>query len=125
MTFLSFKKEVPFVLIAWFWIWGICPWSAASPAAFASETTHERHGHHEADDAHHASKGTEHSCSGSISYSKNDFEAGRDQSISAHDSSPSPGPAFRPDQIRPSFHQRAFLPKLFTEYYQLYSVYRI
>lgn len=117
-----------FFLVVWFFIWGICPWNNSSPVAQTAEATHADHGHHgDMDDTHHASKGTEHSCSGSISYS-----------IKLKDVRPYehvvPVLALLPDlairlvqihgRLRPPL-ERSTLPKLLTQYYQLYSVYRI
>lgn len=113
------------LVLVWFLIWGICPWNGASSVAQAGEATHAEHGHHgDVDDTHHASKGAEHSCSGSISYSgKVQKERPQEQTFSIC--------------IDPLIHlrqahgyqkpllERGALPKLLTEYYQLYSVYRI
>lgn len=123
------KYAIPLLLIVWFWVWGICPWNNTSAAVQVAEAAHSEHGHHGIDDTHHASKGTEHSCSGSISFSKSNQKTDqmlcystftRDLSLltdSAH-----------PNQIhrylKPLF-ERNTLPKLLTEYYQLYAVYRI
>ncbi|MCG3117853.1 MAG: hypothetical protein LLH30_19455 [Candidatus Manganitrophus sp. SA1] len=130
MAPLSRKCSIPFFLTVWFFIWGICPWSAPSFVAQAAETAHAEQGHHrEADETHHASKGTEHSCTGSISYSvklKNDRPPDHgvalpnltfpdDPSISLHPTRGLPKPLL----------ERETLPKLLTEYYQLYSIYRI
>ncbi len=114
----------PLFLIVWFFIWGICPWSNATPLAQAAEDSHPQHHHHNADGTHHASKGAEHSCSGSISYTKSDF--GSDRLLSPV------GPvtirfADCPARLNhpPYFFESTILPRLLTAYYQLYSVYLI
>jgi len=114
----------PLFLVIWFFIWGICPWNSAAEAQAAEEHPPSRHASERAD-THHASKGTEHSCSGSISYTKSDFSSDRhldpaepvivaataaNRSIRSH---------------HPYFFEATFLPRLLTAYYQLYSVYRI
>lgn len=129
MSHLSRKCSMLLFLTVWFFIWGICPWNNASSVAQAAEAAHAEHGHHgEADDTHHASKGSEHSCTGSISYSMkliNDrppdhstpiqnLTLSTDSAIPLHQTHSLPRPL-----------QRHTLPKLLTEYYQLYSVYRI
>ncbi|MDC4204715.1 MAG: hypothetical protein MPW14_16145 [Candidatus Manganitrophus sp.] len=114
----------PLFLVIWFFIWGICPWDNTLSAAQAGNPG--AHGHSEATDPHHASKGTEHSCSGSISYSKSDL--GSERCLSQTE--PVGTTVVVPDRpIRlndPSyFFELSFLPRLFTDYYQLYSIYRI
>lgn len=112
----------PLLLIVWFFIWGICPWSNA--AAHPGEAPTQSH--HQTDHTHHASKGSEHSCSGSISYSKSDLgsdrllnPAGAIEATIADDISLS-------GRHDPSyFFELTSLPRLLTAYYQLYSVYRI
>jgi hypothetical protein len=122
------KYMIPLLLIVWFWVWGICPWNEASGADQASETAPVGHGHHEVDDTHHASKGTEHSCSGSVSYqNKSQNEQPHEAGIFLQNGS-LPDPIIRLIQhhgILKPLLQRSTLPKLLTEYYQLYSVYRI
>jgi hypothetical protein len=126
MTQFSRKCSIPFFLIVWFFIWGICPWSSSSAAAQAAEAAHAKHGHHgEAGDTHHASKGTEHSCTGSISYSKGDDGSDRVLDFTGPTLDPShlSGPAALSD--RPYFFGATFLPKRLTHLYHLYVVYRI
>lgn len=98
--------------------------------AHEAEAAHANHGHHEVDDTHHASKGTEHSCSNSISISKNNLERDRPlyADVSLETISLSADLPFSSNHHH-GFNKRLFergaLPKLFTEFYQLYSVYRI
>ena len=61
---------MPALLLVWFFVWGVCPWDDNSAAAQTLITAHAGHGHQGMDDTHHASKGGEHSCSGSASLSK-------------------------------------------------------
>lgn len=120
-------------LAVWFFIWGICPWNSASSVAQAAQAAHAEHGHHgEADDTHHASKGTEHSCTGSISYSiKVKHDRPPDDSTPIQDLISPVLPADRAVSLRRGdglptlLLERHTLPKRLTEYYQLYSVYRI
>lgn len=130
MALRSQKTTIPLLLLVWFFIWGICPWSNSSAVAQQTGATHAKHGHHEVDDTHHASKGTEHSCSGSISLSKNNLKSDRPlcANVFSENISLSTDLGFRPnhnhDFLRHLF-ERSTLPKLLAEYYQLYSVYRI
>lgn len=124
------KPGILLLLAVWFLVWGICPWSDSLAAAEGPESAHPLHDHHEADDTHHASKGAEHSCSGSISFTKNDLKADQTfcQSLSGHDPQRSADPAIRLIQdhgILKPLLRRNVLPKLLTRYYQLYSVYRV
>lgn len=124
------KCSVLLFLAVWFLIWGICPWNNASSVGQAAEAAHAEHGHHgEADDTHHASKGSEHSCTGSISYSmKLINDRPPDHSTPIQDPTLSADPAVSLHQTRGlprPLLERHTLPKLLTEYYQLYSVYRI
>ncbi len=120
-----------FLLLVWFFVWGVCPWSDSSSVAHAGEATHADHGHHgDMDDTHHASKGAEHSCSGSISYSsKLQKERPREQAASVYQYFFSPtDPPIHLNQAhgyQKPLLERSILPKLLTEYYQLYSIYRI
>lgn len=125
MTQLLRKCSIPFFLTVWFFIWGICPWGDV-PVAQGAEAADAEHRHHGgADDAHHASKGTEHSCTGSISYSKGDD--GSDRALDFT------GPTLDPSHLscpavlsnRPYFFETTFLPKRLTHLYHLYVVYRI
>ena len=130
MAQLLQKWMIPLLLIVWFWVWGICPWNNASAAAPAVKAAHTEHGHHGIDDTHHASKGTEHSCSGSISFTKNDPKAASSlrQPVSTQEGWLLSDPPSRLNEIDPFLKpllERSTLPKLLTEYYQLYSVYRI
>lgn len=114
----------PLLLIVWFFIWGICP--NTTPRVQAAEALPVHPNHHEADDTHHASKGAEHSCSGSISYSKSDL--GSDRLWSSAESSETAVFIVDPSSGLPHppyFFELTFLPRLLTAYYQLYSVYRI
>ncbi|MFY9270609.1 MAG: hypothetical protein WAO55_12785 [Candidatus Manganitrophaceae bacterium] len=120
-TYLS-----PLLLVVWFFIWGICPWNNTSSIAQASEEHHSSHHHSETTDTHHASKGAEHSCSGSISYTKSDL--GSAHFLSQSGSIEATVAIFdRPVRLNcpPYFFNSTFLPRLLTDYYQLYSVYRI
>lgn len=123
------KYSIPFFLLLWFWVWGICPWNSSSAVAEPLEAAHAGHGHQGEDDTHHASKGTEHSCSGSISYSnKSQNDRPHEQVVSLQSISSSMDSAIYLSQFhryqKPLF-ERSALPKLLSEYYQLYSVYRI
>ncbi|MBI3802194.1 MAG: hypothetical protein HY282_00325 [Nitrospirae bacterium] len=112
----------PLLLIVWFFIWGICPWSNATPMAQAAG----EHAHPGADRSHHSSKGAEHSCSGSISYSKSDL--GSDRLLdSVEPIEPALILAGCPagSNRLPYFFELTSLPRLLNAYYQLYSVYRI
>jgi hypothetical protein len=127
MARLLQKYMIPLLLIVWFWVWGICPWNnAAAPTVEGPRTEQSHHG---VDDTHHASKGTEHSCSGSISFTKTDLKAASSlyHTISTQEVSLI-SPAMSVDQIdrflKPLI-ERSTLPKLLTEFYQLYSIYRI
>jgi hypothetical protein len=113
----------PFLLIVWFFVWGICPW--ATPVASAAEEQPASHAHSEATGPHHASKGTEHSCSGAVSYTKSDL--GSDRLFDpAGPIEATPIVLYRcAGPNHPYFFELIFLPRLLTEYYQLYSVYRI
>lgn len=130
---MSYRKaNILLVLVIWFWIWGICPWDVSSEAAHAGQAAHASHGHHEADDTHHASKGIEHSCAGAGAYNSNQnllkigwlqFHAVFSQDLTLQASS-----VARPlqaDGFLVSLLERAVLPKLLSDYYRLYSVYRI
>lgn len=124
------KYMIPLLLLVWFWIWGICPWNDASLAAQVLEASHTKQGHHGVDDTHHASKGTEHSCSGSISFTQNNLKT--DQTLCLSFSKEHVPLSIDPAIIlsrtlgflRPIF-ERNTLPKLLTAFYQLYAVYRI
>lgn len=129
MTLPSQKYTIPVLLIVWFFIWGICPWNSSSAVAQPAEAAHAAHGHHGMDDTHHASKGTEHSCSGAISYSQNNLKT--DQALLA--SSPTQVPTLTDPTVSSNQNsgffklviERSTLPKIMTEFYQLYSIYRI
>lgn len=128
---MSFQKYSTVVfLFLWFWVWGVCPWDSSSPVAQPLESAHAQHGHQAADDTHHASKGTEHSCSGSISYSSIKLQKDRpnEQVILIQHIFPSVEPAVYLSQThghQKLLFERSTLPKLLTEYYQLYAIYRI
>lgn len=121
---------IPLFLLVWFWIWGICPWNDASLPAQVLDGSHAEQGHHGVDDTHHASKGTEHSCSGSISFTQNNLKTDQTLclSFSKENITPSIDPAMTLSHthgfLRPLF-ERNTLPKLLSEFYQLYAVYRI
>lgn len=131
---MSFRtSKALLLLVVWFWIWGICPWDESSSMAQSLTQTRAPHGHQEADHPHHASKGGEHSCSASTLYSNLQMRADRPHS-------PAEGPPSSDtvigdlassigseSRLRPAdpFMRRAVLPKLLTDYYQLYSNYRI
>lgn len=115
----------------WFFIWGICPWNNASEAAQVAEAAHADHGHEEeADHSHHASKGIEHSCSGSISFSKNNLKTYLSLCLAISSQNllvlinPATGLSRAHGFLKLLF-ERNTLPKLLTEFYQLYSIYRI
>lgn len=124
----SQKYSILLFLIVWFWVWGICPWNSSASVAQAMEATHTQHGHQEVDDTHHASKGVAHSCSGSIFYGFK-LRNGRPQdhvSIQPVSLLADPiVPIVEIENFQNPLLQRRTLPKLLTEYYQLYSVYRI
>jgi len=130
---LSYRKaNILLLLIVWFWVWGICPWELPSPGAEAGEATHAAHGHQEGDDTHHASKGMEHSCAGSGFYNSNQnlLKIGWLQLhlLSFDDLTLRGNLALQPNQtdgLMASLLQRTVLPKLLSDYYRLYSVYRI
>lgn len=129
MTQFSRKCSIAFFLTVWFFVWGVCPWGDA-PVAQGAEAADAEHRHHGgADETHHASKGTEHSCTGSISYSmKLQSDRPLDHSIPIQDLMSSADPVIslhRPHGLLRPLCERHALPKLLTEYYQLYSVYRI
>lgn len=129
---LSFRtSKVLFVLIIWFWVWGICPWDSSSAATPVMQGVHAQHGHQAAGETHHASKGGEHSCANPTLYSSSQFQ--KDGHLFLID-----GPfsftavlwnlmlsADLSGYLPSSFQPRTFLPKLLTEYYQLYSIYRL
>jgi hypothetical protein len=130
-SILPNRTTICLLVLVWFVIWGICPWNSSSSVAQAGEATHDAHGHHgDVDDTHHASKGTEHSCSGSISYSsKVQKERPQEQTFSVYQH-----PSLFTDPLihlrqahgyQKSLVEKSNLPKLLTEYYQLYSIYRI
>lgn len=125
----SQKYTIPVLLVIWFLIWGICPWSSSSAIAQPAEAAHAAHGHHGMDDTHHASKGMEHSCSGSISYSsKLQKDRPYEQVVLNQRISPSAETDAYMSQThgrRKLLLERRSLPKRLTKYYQLYSVYRI
>ncbi len=130
---MSYRNaNIIFILIVWFWVWGICPWDASSQAAQIGQAAHAAHGHQEADDIHHASKGAEHSCAGAGVYTSNEdlLKVGWHplHAVSSHDLPFGADRAARPiqtDGFLSSLLERMVLPKLLTEYYRLYSVYRI
>ena len=124
------KYSMLLFLTVWFFIWGICPWSTTASVAQGAEAADVGHSHHgEADGTHHASKGTEHSCTGSISYSmklKNDRPPDHGAPIQGLTVSADPVISLpQPHGLPRPLLERHTLPKLLTEYYQLYSVYRI
>ncbi|MFY9271108.1 MAG: hypothetical protein WAO55_15300 [Candidatus Manganitrophaceae bacterium] len=120
------RVSISVFLLTWFFVWGICPWENPSATAQPLRAVHVGHGHREGDDTHHASKGSEHGCTGSISYTKKS----EDSRYPLHAVAPlisllavaSPPIGF---DRHPYFFESTFLPKQLTEYYQLYSVYRI
>lgn len=124
----SQKYSILLFLIVWFWVWGICPWNSSVSVAQAMEAADAQHGHQEMDNTHHASKGVEHSCSGSIFYG---FKLRNDRpqdhvSIQPVSLLADPiVPIVEIENFQTPLLQRRILPKLLTEYYQLYSVYRI
>ncbi|MFY9268975.1 MAG: hypothetical protein WAO55_04410 [Candidatus Manganitrophaceae bacterium] len=126
------RSKILFLLIVWFWVWGICPWDASSQAAQIGEAAHADHGHQEADDIHHASKGAEHSCAGAGVYNSNEdlLKIGWHplhavSSLNLPFGADRAAQPFRADRLLSSLLERMVLPKLLTEYYRLYSVYRI
>ena len=122
----TFAYLNPLLLIVWFFIWGICPWGNPPPPAQAAEDHPASHAHSGSAETHHGSKGAEHSCSGSISYSKSDL--GSDPLLNrAGAVEATVLVADRSAGLRcpPYFFESTSLPRLLTAYYQLYSVYRI
>ncbi|MCG3113305.1 MAG: hypothetical protein MCM46_15930 [Candidatus Manganitrophus sp. SB1] len=96
--------------------------------AQAMEAAQAQHGHQEMDDTHHASKGTEHSCSGSIFYgfkSRNDRPQDHVSIQPVFLLADPVVPIVEIEYFLTPLLQRRTLPKLLAEYYQLYSVYRI
>lgn len=130
MASSSNRYSIPVLLVVWFWVWGICPWNSPFSPPEASNVSQTDHGHHGIDDTHHASKGTEHSCSGSIPLTESNLKSDRilSDSVSpiglllSEDAAIGP---IRIDRFQKHLFERHALPKLLTEYYQLYSVYRI
>lgn len=130
---MSYRKaNILLVLVIWFWVWGICPWDVSSEAAHAGQAAHAAHGHHEANDTHHASKGIEHSCAGAGVYNSNQnlLKIGWLQfhAVFSEDLTLQASPIVRSlqaDGFWASLLERAVLPKLLSDYYRLYSVYRI
>lgn len=124
------KCSVLVVLTIWFFIWGICPSDNSSPKAQAREMADTRHGHpYEMDHTHHSSKGTEHSCSGSIVYNSDNSNLGL---VFSHTTSVLIPPIdtdsdnlSKVDEFQKLLFERNSLPKLISQYYHLYSVYRI
>lgn len=124
----SQKYSILLFLIVWFWVWGICPWNSSAPVAQAMEAAQAQHGHQEMDDTHHASKGTEHSCSGSIFYgfkSRNDRPQDHVSIQPVFLLADPVVPIVEIEYFLTPLLQRRTLPKLLAKYYQLYSVYRI
>lgn len=129
---MSFRtSKALFLLIIWFWVWGICPWESSSAMTQVMQDGHAGHGHQETNETHHASKGGEHSCANPTLYSNPYFQ--KDGPLSLIDGPSSftavlRNPAFSVDSsdcLPNAFLPRAFLPKLLTDYYQLYSNYRL
>lgn len=128
---LSFRtSKVLLLLIIWFWVWGICPWESSSAATPVMQGGHAQHGHQATGETHHASKGGEHSCANPTLYSSCQFQKDGPPSFSDGSSSftavlwslaLSVDSGYLPN----SFQPHIFLPKLLTEYYQLYSNYRL
>lgn len=129
MSAHSRKYAITPLLLLWFFLWGICPWDGSSAAAQPLEAAHAQHGHHGTDDAHHASKGSEHSCSGAISLVKNELPKEKEllKSVSLADHSIA-NPLYSLHFVGPlprSFSNTMVLPKLLSNLYQLHSNYRI
>lgn len=124
------KYSILVLLTVWFFIWGICPSDSSSQITQAMEAAHTSHGHHhEMDHAHHSSKGTEHSCSGSIVYNSDNSNLGL---VFSHTTTASILPIdtdsdnlSQVDEFQKLLFERNSLPKLISQYYHLYSVYRI
>lgn len=123
------KYSILVLLTVWFFIWGICPSDSFSQITQAMEAVHTGHGHHhEMDHTHHSSKGTEHSCSGSIVYSSDNSILGlvfSQTSVLVPPIDTEPDNLSQVDEFQKLLFERSTLPKLISEYYQLYSVYRI
>lgn len=124
-------SKIFLLLIVWFWVWGICPWDSSSAATWMMPDGHVQHDHQEAGETHHASKGDEHSCANPTLYSSSQFQRDRLPPLvngfsffAAFLGSPAFS-ASTSDDLPAPFRPHAFLPKLLTEYYQLYSNYRI
>lgn len=118
------------LLLFWFFIWGICPWDNSSEAAQILEMAHTQHGHQAAEDTHHASKGIEHSCSGSISYSQVKLIEGKGFLKPAPLSESIvlvvlPLSLSQPHHLSLPFSQTPQLPKRFSELYQFNPTLRI
>lgn len=124
------RYSVLVLLTVWFFIWGICPSDNFQPVAQAMETVHTGHGHHhEMDHTHHSSKGTEHSCSGSIVYNSDNSNSGpvfsHTTSVLVPPIDTDPDNLSQVDEFQKLLFGRDTLPKLISEYHHLYSVYRI
>lgn len=118
------------LLLFWFFIWGICPWDNSSEAAQILEMAHTQHGHQAAEDTHHASKGIEHSCSGSISYSQEKLIQGKGcLKLAETKNFPAliilPSHFYQPHHLSLPFSQTTRLPKRFSDLYQFNPTLRI
>ncbi len=118
------RFSISALLLLWFFVWGVCPWDNNSAAARTLITAHAGHGHQETDDTHHASKGGEHSCSGSASLSEEEstWRKGTLKPLPQNDSPDSIALPSRFDQLAPLplrlLRARAF-HKHFSNLYQI------
>ena len=129
------KISLVALLVLWYIVWGVCPWNNASAAAQPYYTAHTSHGHaagHPAEESHHASKGSEHSCTGSAAYSSPEklsqqcamvAQTGFLSLAALHDVDTGLFRATRPS--RPFFFQASVLPKRFADLSLFYSVFLI
>ncbi|MGB3941807.1 MAG: hypothetical protein WBK96_09975 [Candidatus Manganitrophaceae bacterium] len=127
---LRHRLSISAFLLVWFFIWGICPWDTSSAAAQTVEAAHTQHGHQPVDDTHHTSKGIEHSCSGSISYSQEKLIQGKGcLKLAETKNFPAlivlPSHFYQPHHLSLPFSQTTRLPKRFSDLYQFNPTLRI
>lgn len=130
MSAHSRKYAIMSLLLLWFFLWGICPWDSSSAAAQPLEAAHTQHGHHGTDDTHHASKGSEHSCSGSILYSNEKSVEGKGclKPVATKRFSALivlQSDLYQPYHLSLSLSQTPQLPKRFSNLYQFNPTLRI
>lgn len=128
--------RVPIAVFAvlWYIVWGICLWDDHAAAAQPYYAAHTDHGHaagHETDGSHHASKGTEHSCTGSAALSTETLSqqctivAQADHRNLADMRDVGTGVFRTTHPSRPFFFQASVLPKRFADLSLFYSVFLI